>query len=265
MTDYEFLEVTTDGRTRRITLDNPEAMNALNATLRSELEAALLDAEDDDLRAVVLAGRGEAFSAGYDFSEDHPESMDGRLRASYDHLDAVWSLDLPVVAAVDGYALAGGCNLALACDLTFATERSEFGYPDVHMGELPPRLVVPFVADSLKHARELLYTGKHVDAREAARMGLVNRVFDDGTALEAAVEAELERIRKTPGAVVTLLKDTLNDVQETQGYRSGSAGAVDEYLFAATAGTEAAGRFHDIVEEEGVSAAIEWMHTTEKE
>lgn len=266
MSDYEFLETETAARTLTITLDNEGSLNALNTTLRAELEDALQTAErDDGVRAVVITGKGRAFSSGYDFGEEGTLTMDEKLKSSYTHLDTVWNLNLPVVAAVDGYALAGGCNLALVCDLTIATERSEFGFPDVHMGELPPRLVLPFVTDSLKHARELLYGGKHISARRAAEMGLVNRVVEDREALDEAVAEEVDAIKKTPSAVVKLLKDTLNDIQETQGYRSNSAGNVDEFLWAATSETDAAHRFHEIVDKEGVNAAIEWMNTAEKE
>ncbi|MFC7046045.1 enoyl-CoA hydratase/isomerase family protein [Halobacteriaceae archaeon GCM10025711] len=266
MPDYEYIETETADRTLTITLDNEDSLNALNTTLRGELEDALLTAEaDDEVRAVVLTGKGRAFSSGYDFGEEGIETMDDLIKSSYTHLDTVYNLNLPVIAAVDGYALAGGCNLALVCDLTIATERSEFGFPDVHMGELPPRLVLPFVTDSLKHARELLYGGKHVDAETAAEMGLINRVVEDEDALREAVDEEVAHIKKTPSSVVKLLKDTLNDIQETQGYRSNSAAQIDEYLFAVTSETETAHRFHDIVEEEGVNAAIEWMNTAEKD
>lgn len=266
MNDYRFLEVETTDRTTTITLDNADALNALNATLRSELVAALEAAErDENARAVVLTGKGRVFSSGYDFGEEGSETMDDLIRSSFDHIDTIYNLDLPVIAAVDGYALAGGCNLALVCDLTFATERSEFGYPDVHMGEIPPRMVLPTVVDSLKDARELLYTGKHVSADEAAEMGLVNRVLDDEAALEDAVEAELDHMKKTPSSVIKLLKDNLNDIQETQGYRANSAGNIDEFLFAVSSETEVAKRFHEIVDEEGVNAAIEWMNTAEKD
>jgi hypothetical protein len=96
-------------------------------------------------------------------------------------------------------------------------------------------------------------------------MGLVNRVLADRDALEAAVAEELEGIHKTPGSVVALLKGRLNDLQATRGYRSGPTATVDQSLFAASAGTEVAERFHEIVAEEGVNAAIDWMHTAEKE
>lgn len=263
---YEFIEVETEDRVLTVSLDNQDALNALNNTLRTELVDALETAEEEDeVRAVVLTGKGRAFSSGYDFGAEGIETMDDVIKFEYDHLDTIYSLNLPVIAAVDGYALAGGCNLALVCDLTIATERSEFGYPDVHMGELPPRMVMPFVVDSLKHARELLYTGKHVDAQKAKEMGLINEVVEDADALWDAVDEEISHMKKTPSSVIKLVKDNLNDVQETQGYRSDSAAKIDEYLFAVTSETETAHKFHEIVEEEGVNAAIEWMNTAEKD
>ena len=263
----ELVRTATDDRVRTVTLDRPEKLNALSEPLLAELEDALLAAEDDDVRVVVLEGAGDAFSVGYDFGEPMekeitPEDYMGKV---YSHVDVIWNLDVPVIAAVDGYALAGGTNLSLICDLTFATERSEFGFPDVHMGVLPPRLVVPFVADSLKDARELLYTGKHVSAAEAERMGLINRVVPDADALDAAIDAEIVEIKKTPSSVVKLLKDTLNDVQHTQGYRSDSAGKIDEYLMALSTATEVANEFDRVRAEGGVNAAIEWMHEAEKD
>jgi enoyl-CoA hydratase len=257
------VEYEIDGAAAHVRLDRPDAMNALNEQLLGEFEDALARAEaDDDVRAVVVAGYGSAFSAGYDIGADEPErSVDERIRDQRTHLEAIFSSRLPVIAAVDGPALAGGCNLALACDLTFATERSEFGYPDMHFGEPPPKFVLPFVTDSLKHARELLYTGKTVDAAEAQRMGLVNRVVPDGQ-LGDAVEAEIDHITKTPSAAVALVKDMLNDVQETQGYRR--YGRLDESLGTLTMESETATEFREIRDEEGLQAALEWVHGTDK-
>lgn len=264
---YDFVRTATDDRVRTVTLDRPEKLNALSEPLLDELEAALLTAEDDDVRAVVLRGSGDAFSVGYDFGEAEGKEItpEDYMRKVYSHVDVIWNLDVPVIAAVDGYALAGGTNLAIVCDLTYATERSAFGFPDVHMGVLPPRLVVPFVADSLKDARELLYTGKHIAAEAAERKGLVNRCVPDADALDQVIAEELDHLKKTPSSVVKLLKDTLNHVQVSQGYRAGSAAKVDEYLMALSTATETAAEFDRVRDEGGVNAAIEWMHEAEKD
>lgn len=265
MSTYEYLDVKSQNSARIITLDNPDTLNAMNGTLLEELEDALADAEaDDDVRAVVLTGNGRAFSTGYDFGGEEAESMDEVIMSRYTHVDAIYNLDIPVVAAVDGFALAGGCNLALVCDLTIASERSEFGFPDMRMGELPPRMVLPFVAGSLKYARELFYTGKHIDAAEAERMGLVNRVVPHDDLMDEVMD-EVDHMKKVPSAVTKLIKDTVNEVQEDSGYRANSAGNLDKYLYAVSAESRTAKKFHDIAESKGVKAAIDWMQTAEKE
>jgi len=263
MTEYDCLDYAVEEATAWVELDRPETLNALNPALLAELEDALARAADTDgVRAVVLSGAGRAFSAGYDIGSGESErTLDERVLDQRTHLEAIFSSRLPVVAAVDGPALAGGCNLAVCCDLTFATEGSTFGYPDMHFGEPPPKFLLPFVVDSLKDARELLYTGKTVDAETAERMGMVNRVVPEGE-LEAAVEAELAEIRKTPGTAVAIAKAMVNDVQEAQGYRR--YGRLAEYVGAMTMETEAANRFREIRDEEGLDAALEWMHGTDK-
>lgn len=265
MSEYDHLDVRTENDARVVTLDNPDTLNAMNGALLDELEDALVAAETaEGVRAVVLTGAGRAFSSGYDFGGSEDMTMDEVITSEYTHLDTIYNLSLPVIAAVDGYALAGGCNLALVCDLTFASERSEFGFPDMRMGELPPGMVLPFVTGSLKYARELFYTGKHIDAAEAERMGLVNRVVAHDELMDTVMD-EVNHMKRVPSAVTKLLKDTLNDVQEGQGYRSNSAANVAKYLYATSAETETAQEFHDIADTEGVSAAIDWMQTAEKE
>ncbi|MFC6719516.1 enoyl-CoA hydratase/isomerase family protein [Natrialbaceae archaeon GCM10025810] len=262
-TDYDCIEYAAADGAARIALNRPEKRNALNPPLLRELEAAIERAEaTEGVRAVVVSGNGPAFSAGYDISDAETErSVDDRILEQRTHLEAIFSSRLPFVAAVDGPAVAGGCNLAICCDLTFATETAEFGYPDMHFGEPPPKFVLPFVTNSLKHARELLYSGKTVDAAEAAEMGLVNRVVSEGE-LDAAVAAELAEIKKTPSAAVAVAKDLINGVQEAQGYRR--YGRVDEYVGALTMESAAAKRFRGIRDEDGLESALEWMHGAEK-
>lgn len=263
MGTYDHLEYAADDGVARIALDRPDALNALNPPLLRELEAAIDRATaTEDVRVVVLHGNGRAFSSGYDISEAEAErSTDDHILDQRTHLEAIFSARLPVIAAVDGPAVAGGCNLAICCDLTFATERSEFGYPDMHFGEPPPKLVLPFVTDSLKDARELLYSGKTVDATTADEMGLVNRVVPEDE-LDETVDAEVDTIKKTPSTAVAIAKDLLNGVQETQGFRR--YGRIDEYVGALTMESSAAERFREIRDEEGLQAALDWMHESDK-
>lgn len=260
---YQSIEFSIDGDVAYIQLDRPESLNALNSELLTEFEEALKRAENSEgVRAVVVRGNGDAFSSGYDIgTTDEDQNLDQQLLDQRTHLETIFSLKLPVIAAVDGHALAGGCNLAIACDLTFATESSTFGYPDMHFGEPPPKFVLPFVTNSLKHARELLYSGKMIPASKAKEMGLVNDVVADGT-IDARVEEELDEIRKTPSLAVALSKDMINSVQEAHGFRR--YGRIDEYIGALTMETETPNRFREIRDEKGLQAALEWTHETDK-
>lgn len=263
MVAYDCLEYAFDDGVANVTLDRPDARNALSPLLLEELENAIEHAEEtDDARVIVLRGNGPAFSAGYDISDAEQEkSTDDRILNQRTHLEALFSTRLPVIAAVDGPAVAGGCNLAICCDLTFATEAATFGYPDMHFGEPTPKFVLPFVTDSLKDARELLYSGKVVRANKAADMGLVNRVVPEGE-LDATIEAEINQIKKTPSTAVAIVKDVVNSVQETQGYRR--YGRIDEYVGTLTMKSSVANRFREIRDEDGLQAALEWMHETDK-
>ncbi len=262
MAEYADITYVVEDDVATVTMDRPDALNALRPSMLDELEAAIEAADADGARILVLTGNGSAFSAGYDIGEGEAAlgSVSERMRDRRSHLDAIFGSPLPIIAQVDGYALAGGCNLAIACDLTIASDRSEFGFPDMHFGEPPPKFVLPFVTASLKHARELLYTGKRVPANEASRMGLVNRVVPTGE-LDEAVAEEADHIKKTPGVAVSLVKEMINDVQTAQGYRSTS---LDEYLALLTMETETPKRFREIREEDGFEAALEWMHGTDK-
>lgn len=161
---------------------------------------------------------------------------------------------MPVIAAVNGAALAGGSDLALTCDITIGSDRATFGYPGVRMGGLPLSLVHPFVI-GIKHARELLYTGKTIDAEEAERIDTVNRTVPHDGLMDEALSA-VEEIKKTPGATVQIAKHMLNDVVEGQGYRP----AVRNSGYQTAPGR----KFFEIRAEDGVEAAIRWMNETER-
>lgn len=250
-----------------ISMDRPEKLNALNVRMLEEIEASLDLAVDAGVRAVVLRGTDDAFSAGYDIGgDDEPDETDLTVaewleRMPVPLLSAIYELELPVIAAVDGYALAGGCNLALICDLTIVTERAQLGYTDVRMGGLPVHFVHPFVMGSIKHARELYYTGKTIDGAEAARMGMVNRAVPHESLMDE-VWTEIDEIKRTPGVIVAITKAMLNEVMEAQGFRPrgrGSEMAATLSLF-----SEPAHEFYRRRDTEGMDAAIEWMQSAEK-
>ncbi|MDA8333577.1 MAG: enoyl-CoA hydratase-related protein [Peptococcaceae bacterium] len=201
-----------------IQLNRPSKLNALNETLLAELKAALVDlAAAGDVKAVVLYGGEKLFGAGADLkmitaraaSTVEAHLFFGReLGPVYGQLS---DMGKPVIAAVDGYALGGACELALACDLRVAGETAVFGLPEVNLGLLPggggtqrlPRLVGP------TRAKEMLFTGESIDAQEAYRIGLVNKVVPAGKVLEEAL-ALAEKIARKPAFAVRMIKSAVD-------------------------------------------------------
>ncbi|MGM0604750.1 MAG: enoyl-CoA hydratase/isomerase family protein [Halobacteriota archaeon] len=251
-------------------LDRPGKLNALSEQLAAELTDAMEQAVDDEVRAVVVTGTGDAFSSGYDLTESGGTPDSGTIPSVEDGLErqrhvlplfeTIHDLPIPVIAAVNGHALAGGSDLALTCDLTIAGESATFGYPGIRMGGLSLSLVYPFVM-GIKHARELMYTGKTIDAAEAERIGMVNRTVPDDELMDAAF-AEVEAMKKTPRATLQITKHMLNDVVEMQGYRPTVRNS--GYMATLSHQTEYGKTFFEIREEEGIGAAIEWMNETDK-
>jgi enoyl-CoA hydratase len=178
-----------------ITLNRPKALNALNSALLKELGALLDDIKNnDEIKVVILTGGGEkAFAAGADISEMAPmTAMEGR-KFSKNGMDSITKLETlpqPTIAAVHGFALGGGCELALACDLRVASTKAKFGQPEVNLGVTPgfgatqrlPRLIGPALA------KELLLTGDTIGAERAYQIGLVNHVVEPEELMNKAVE-----------------------------------------------------------------------------
>lgn len=206
-----------DGGTAIVTIDRPKALNALSPEVLDALAEVIaeLAADPGELAGVLLVGAGgRAFVAGADISAMAGLTPDeGAQTAEHGHAvaAAIEALPLPVIACVDGYALGGGLELALACDFIFATEASRFGQPEVHLGLIPgfggtvrlPRAVGPALA------KELIYTGRQLDVEEAARVGLVTRRFDDREALLAGARETVQLIGRNARAAVGLAKRVL--------------------------------------------------------
>jgi enoyl-CoA hydratase len=196
------------GRVALITLDRPDRLNALSPEMLDGLGALLGEVEaDEGIGAAVLTGAGDrAFSAGADVSLVREASpLQAREFAARGHrtCDRIEAVAVPVIAAVNGYALGGGCEVALACDVRLASERAQLGLPEVTLGIFPgwggtqrmPRLVGP------GRAKELIFTGRRVGAEEALAMGLVDRVHPHDELLDAALELAGEMAAKPRWAV----------------------------------------------------------------
>ena len=201
-----------------VTLDRPEALNALSFGLLAELVAALeaLDA-DGAVRAIVLTGAGDrAFAAGADIKEmadATPESLaDG---GGFGHWDELRMIRKPLIAAVRGFALGGGCELAMACDLIVAGDDAQFGQPEIRIGVMPGAGGTQRLTRAIGKAKamELILTGRSIDAREAERLGLVTRVVPAEATVEAALALAAE-IAALPPLAVAAAKRAVNEAYE---------------------------------------------------
>jgi methylglutaconyl-CoA hydratase len=221
-----------DGAIARITLNRPEKRNALNDELIGMLKDTLaLAAEEEQVRVVLLTGAGQDFCSGADLAALDRAADAGVL----DHLATAHELaDLflairhhpkPIVAAVRGRALAGGCGLATACDLILAEESAQFGYPEVKIGFIPA-MVMAILRRSIseKRAFELLTTGESIRALEAQAIGLINRALPDET-FEAGVGEYVERLAAKPASAVSLTKSLLYHIDGMTFDASIEAGA----------------------------------------
>ena len=190
-----------------LTIDRQEKLNALDPQVTEEIGQALLELEAEGPRAIIVTGAGErSFVAGADISAMSVMTpMEAKRFSEIGHA-AMALLDrspVPTIAAVNGYALGGGCEVALACDIRVAADNATFGFPEVSLGILPgmggtqrlPRLIGPALA------KELIFTGRRIGAEEAQEIGLVNRVVPQGEALKVAKELAAEIAANGPLAV----------------------------------------------------------------
>jgi 2-(1,2-epoxy-1,2-dihydrophenyl)acetyl-CoA isomerase len=195
-----------DGPIGWITLNRPVVLNAINWSIRRRLMIALERARDDDeVKAVILRGAGRAFCAGGDIQSTPPED-DLPTPGAMEICLAIWEMPKPVIAAVRGYAVGQGCELAGICDMTIAADDAKFGELQIRHGFGPPILISPYLLGP-KQAKELLMLGEAVDALDAQRIGLVNRVVPvDG--LEQEAEAMARKLAALPAHVVAMNKLT---------------------------------------------------------
>ena len=208
-----------DGSIARIILNRPEKKNALNDELIATLKQSLRNvAENESVRSIVLAGSGTDFCSGADLSALAKISKASATenvadaRTLQDLFLLIRQLPVPVIAAVHGRALAGGCGLASACDIILASRTARFGYPEVKIGFVPAMVTAILRRNvSEKVAFELLTRGETIDADEAHRIGLVNRVFDDAT-FENDVREFAETFTIASKSAISLTKGLLYQV-----------------------------------------------------
>ena len=214
---YENILLAVDGPVATLTLNRPQALNALNAALLGELVDALttLDA-DEAVRCIVITGNERAFAAGADIKEmADASSVDMLRRNALARYDAVRKIAKPIIAAVSGWALGGGCELAMACDMIVASETARFGQPEINIGIMPGAGGTQRLTRALGKARamELILTGDYLSAQEAHARGLVNRLAPPELYLEEAQKLA-RRIAAQPPVAVRLAKDAVLKAQD---------------------------------------------------
>ncbi len=215
---YENLIVETRGKVGLITLNRPKALNALNDALITELAQAIDALEaDDGVGCIVLTGSEKAFAAGADIKEMKDKTFIDAFSSNFiESWQRVGTARKPVIAAVAGYALGGGCELAMMCDFILAADNARFGQPEITIGTIPgsggTQRLTRYVGKS--KAMEMCLTGRMMDAQEAERAGLVSRVIPAAELVDEAVKVG-ERIASMSGPVVMMCKEAVKRAYET--------------------------------------------------
>ena len=215
---YETIIVTTHGKVGLITLNRPQALNALNALLIKELNLALDAFEaDPDIGCIVITGSEKAFAAGADIKEMQPKTYMSAYKEDFiSRWDRVGLCRKPVIAAIAGFALGGGCELAMMCDIIIAADSAKFGQPEIKLGVMPgsggTQRLIRQVGKS--KAMEMCLTGRLMDAAEAERANLVARVVPAASLMEEAMKTA-ETIASMSLPIAMMTKETINRAYET--------------------------------------------------
>jgi enoyl-CoA hydratase len=218
MAEYQYILVERDERVGIVTLNRPKELNALNTQLIGELAQVLEELDRDEaIRCIVLTGAGEkAFAAGADIKEMSGKSPIDMLTGDFEHWLRIKRIHTPLIAAVGGYALGGGCELAMQCDMIVASENAHFGQPEILIGVIPGAGGTQRLTRTLGkyRAMEMVLTGGQISAQEMAAHGLVNRVVPKGEHLNEALKLAKTVAAQAPIAV-RLAKESVLAAFET--------------------------------------------------
>jgi enoyl-CoA hydratase len=214
---YETILTETRGKVGLITLNRPESLNALSTTLMREIGQALESFEKDDaIEVVVLTGSGKAFAAGADIKDMQDKEFMHLFLADFPHgptegWHSLYTMRKPVIAAVAGYALGGGCEMAMACDMIIAADNAMFGQPEIKLGTMPGAGGTQRLARAVGKAKamDLCLTGRLMDVNEAERSGLVSRIVPAAQLLDEALKIAAT-IADMSRPVVYMIKESVN-------------------------------------------------------
>ncbi|MCM1042405.1 MAG: short-chain-enoyl-CoA hydratase [Bacteroides sp.] len=218
--EYNNLLVEDKEGVRIVTLNRPQELNSLNSELLSELDFAMADAAgDSQIKVIIITGAGKAFAAGADIGQmAGMNAVEGKSFGAFgsDVFRRIETLNKPVIAAVNGYALGGGCELAMACDIRIGSSKAKVGQPETNLGITPGFSGTQRLARivGIGRAKEMIYTGDPITAEEAYRIGLFNKVTEPDQLLDTALQMAGKIAAKAPLAV-QYAKEAVNQGTET--------------------------------------------------
>ena len=261
---FETVVLERQGPVALLSLARPAKLNAINSQMIDELHRAMDEIEaDDSLYAIVVAGQGRAFCAGFDLeaglAAGRTSEADWRqaIDADLELIMRFWHSPKPTVAAVQGYALAGGFEIALACDMTVCDSESFFGEPELRFGSSIVALLLPWYVNP-KRARQMLLTGRdRIGADEALSMGIVNEVVAAGAANTRAIALAREVALMDPDSV-RMTKQAINQTYEVMGLARALRIGADTSVAIETLQTDLRRQFNQILQRDGMKAALAW-------
>lgn len=249
-----------------IWLNRPEKLNALTSPMYQEIGDAVIQAgADPECRVIMLAGKGRAFSSGFDLEQEvagraHAQKLYLLARVANRARWAIWDCDKPVIAAVHGYCLGGAFELMLPCDFTIASEDCQLGEPEIQFGAGPAFMMVPWMTGH-KRAKDVLLTGRRLTAAEACDAGFVTTVVAADELMSTA-RALAETLVAMPMAALQMTKAGINRAYEAAGMRTHLQSWTESTAYLSYVVKEAGSVFQQIVETQGTAAALEWRRQT---
>lgn len=261
-TNYRCIRLEIDRWVATLTLALPDKMNALGDDILLEMQHALDALEaNPDIRALVIAGSGRAFSSGFDLSpREKPfttvQDWREHARMGNDTFLRIWRSRLPVIAAVNGFCLGGGCELSMACDFTLAADDAQFGEPEIQFQSAPPMMIMPWVL-GMKKTKAMMLTGDRIGAREACEAGLVTKVVPAAQLLDEAKALALKLSMIAPDAM-QMNKQALNRGYDMRGFQATIDYGAEMFALIHLLDSPEKREFFGIAQESGLKAAFKW-------
>jgi len=256
-----------DGPIATLTLNRPDKLNAINSDMIEAINLAMDDAEDNyNVRAIILQAEGRAFSAGFDLDDEvwnskEESNIRQALESDFNMVMRFWDSPKPTVAAVQGYCLGGAMEMALACDITVASEDALFGEPEVSIASGVVALILPWLTGP-KLAKELLLTADiKVSSQRIYEMGLINRITAPENLRDEALTMA-QTIAANDRLSVEITKKAINRTMEIAGMREALLDGLEADVLLETSQSDEAKQFNKILDKEGLKAALAWRRST---